>query len=137
MEIVVEGQNAAHERSVRVNVSAVEQILFNLVDNSCKYARDAADPRIVCDARLEGDRLILRVSDFGPGLSAAARKALFQPFQKSSSQAAESAPGVGLGLALSHRLAHDLRGDLRCQSNSPTGLAFEIDLPVGAVKTIL
>jgi signal transduction histidine kinase len=114
------------------NALAVEQILFNLIDNSCKYARDAADPRIVCNVLIDGAELKIRVSDFGPGLSAAARKALFQPFQKSSSQAAESAPGVGLGLALSHRLARELQGSLRCEPNAPTGLTFEINLPLNS-----
>jgi len=110
------------------NAMAVEQILFNVIDNSCKYARDAADPRIVCDVQIERDQICIRIADFGPGLSAAARKTLFQPFQKSSSQAAETAPGVGLGLALSHRLARDLHGSLRCHQNTPTGLCFELQL---------
>jgi len=127
-------QIADSARSVRLttNALAFEQILFNLIDNSCKYARDAVDPRIVCDVLTDEAELLVRVSDFGPGLSPAARKALFQPFQKSSSQAAESAPGVGLGLALSHRLARELQGSLRCEPNTPTGLSFEIRLPLAA-----
>jgi signal transduction histidine kinase len=88
--------DATQAAKLTTNAMAVEQILFNLIDNSCKYARDAADPRILCDVRVAADRVLIRVSDFGPGLSAAARKALFQPFQKSSTQATESAPGVGL-----------------------------------------
>jgi C4-dicarboxylate-specific signal transduction histidine kinase len=124
--------DATQAAKLTTNAMAVEQILFNLIDNSCKYARDAADPRILCDVRVAADRVLIQVSDFGPGLSAAARKALFQPFQKSSTQAAESAPGVGLGLALSHRLASDLRGSLRCYPNTPTGLCFKIQLPLAA-----
>jgi signal transduction histidine kinase len=112
------------------NAMAVEQILFNLIDNSCKYARGAADPRILCDVNLDGRNLCLSISDFGPGLSVAARRSLFQPFQKSSSEAAETAPGVGLGLALSHRLARDLRGSLTCLPNAPNGLRFEVKLPL-------
>ena len=121
---------SAQAATLTTNAMAVEQILFNLIDNSCKYARDAADPKIVCDVQIERDRVCVRLSDFGPGLSSTARKSLFQPFQKSSSQAAESAPGVGLGLALSHRLARDLRGSLQCHPNAPTGLCFELHLPL-------
>ena len=122
--------DSVQDGRLTTNALAVEQILFNLIDNSCKYALDAADPRILCAVRIEAGQVCFRVSDFGPGLSAAARGTLFQPFQKSASQAAESAPGVGLGLALSHRLARDLRGSLRCHPNTPTGLCFEIQLPV-------
>jgi C4-dicarboxylate-specific signal transduction histidine kinase len=37
---------------------------------------------------------------------------------------------VGLGLALSHRLARDLRGSLTCLPNAPNGLRFEVKLPL-------
>ncbi|MBI3861018.1 MAG: HAMP domain-containing histidine kinase [Planctomycetia bacterium] len=121
--------DAARFARLTTNAMAVEQILFNLIDNACKYARDAADARILCTAEVDGGKVCLRVSDFGPGLSASARKTLFQAFQKSSSQAAESAPGVGLGLALSQRLARELGGSLSCRSNSPTGLIAELELP--------
>jgi signal transduction histidine kinase len=122
------------DRSTKLttNAMAVEQILFNLVDNACKYARDANDPRIVCQISRDAERVLIEVRDFGPGLSNQARHALFRPFQKSSSQAAESAPGVGLGLALSHRLARDLRGSLKCKANTPCGLCFQLQLPLHA-----
>jgi signal transduction histidine kinase len=121
---------ATQDATLTTNPMAVEQILFNLIDNSCKYARDAADPRILCDLQVDPGRAYIRVSDFGPGLSAAARKTLFQAFQKSSTRAAESAPGVGLGLALSQRIAHELGGSIHCFPNKPTGLCFELHLPL-------
>jgi signal transduction histidine kinase len=122
------------DRSAKVttNAMAVEQILFNLVDNACKYTRDAADLRILCNVELDGDQVRIQVCDFGPGLSSQARHTLFQPFQKSSSEAAETAPGVGLGLALSHRLACELKGSLQCKTNNPCGLCFELRLPINA-----
>lgn len=92
--------------------AAVEQILFNLVDNACKYASSGKDARIVLDVMQAADHVRLEVSDFGPGLSPAMRKRLFQPFSKSAEEAASSAPGVGLGLALCKRLAQDLGGKL-------------------------
>lgn len=122
----------ARDARLTTNPMAVEQILFNLIDNSCKYARDATDPRILCDVAIDRDQVRIRISDFGPGLSPAARRTLFLPFQKSSSQAAETAPGIGLGLALSQRLARDLQGSLVCTPNTPTGLCFEVRLPLSA-----
>jgi signal transduction histidine kinase len=113
------------------NSLAVEQILFNLIDNSCKYARDSADPRILCSVRtVESQRLSIEIADFGPGFSGSARRTLYQPFRKSAAQAADSAPGIGLGLSLSQRLVRDLRGSLDYTPNSPTGVRFEIQLPL-------
>ena len=51
MEIVVAGEPSARQQCVRANVSAVEQILFNLVDNACKYASAAEDKRIHVELR--------------------------------------------------------------------------------------
>jgi len=53
-----------------------------------------------------------RVKDHGPGIPREQGRRLFEPFSKSSQEAASSAPGVGLGLALSRRLAQAMRGDL-------------------------
>ena len=98
--------------AIRTDTSAVEQILFNLVDNACKYAASAADRRIHLEASGTG----LRIRDHGPGFSKLERRKLFQPFSKSARQAAHSAPGVGLGLALSRRLARQMGGDLQLES---------------------
>ncbi|MEW6251794.1 MAG: HAMP domain-containing sensor histidine kinase, partial [Planctomycetota bacterium] len=102
---------------VRADPGAVEQILFNLVDNACKYAARATDRRI--HLRLSpasgGDDVEIAVCDHGPGLGPGEVRTLFRPFQKSARDAANSAPGVGLGLALSRRLAGAMRGDLRLE----------------------
>ena len=111
------------------NALAVEQVLFNLIDNACKYAGDATEPRITVEADATDTQTTIRVRDFGPGLSATARRQLFEPFGKSSAQAAETAPGIGLGLSLARRLARDLGGDLQCDQRGPAGLAFILSLP--------
>src|SRR5207302_1176635 len=95
--------------------AAIEQVLFNLVDNACKYAAGASDRRIHVEAALEGERAIIRVRDHGPGVGAEEKRRLFSPFSKSAQRAASSAPGVGLGLALSRRLARAMKGDLRME----------------------
>lgn len=116
------------EASVRTDPSVVEQILFNLVDNACKYAATAREQPILVEAEGAKDRLLLRVRDHGPGIVAADRRKLFRPFHKSAREAARSAPGVGLGLALSRRLAQGLGGDLRLETGG-TGASFVLELP--------
>jgi len=113
-----------------VDRSAIEQILLNLVDNACKYAARSTPPRI--DVRLETSqgRALLRVGDHGPGLSAAERRRLFQPFSKSDRDAANSAPGIGLGLALSRRLARAQGGELSLDATGAEGAVFVLSLPL-------
>ncbi|MCX5655621.1 MAG: HAMP domain-containing sensor histidine kinase [Planctomycetota bacterium] len=119
------------DATVRADPSAVEQILFNLVDNACKYAAGAADKRIHLVAEAAGGRAVLKVCDHGPGISARDARRLFRPFSKSARDAANSAPGVGLGLALSRRLARDMGGDLTLIPRPGDGACFALFLPQG------
>jgi signal transduction histidine kinase len=130
LSLSLQASDSVRKTILTTNAMAIEQILFNLVDNSCKYAKDAVDPRVICEVELLANAVRIQVRDFGPGLSSTARRFLFQPFQKSSAEAAESAPGIGLGLALSKRLAFDLGGSLTCHVNTPSGLIFELKLPL-------
>jgi signal transduction histidine kinase len=108
------------------DAGAVEQILFNLVDNACKYAAEASDRVIRISARAAGREAIVTVADRGPGISAAQRARLFRPFGRSAAQAAGHAPGVGLGLALCRRLARAMRGDLVLEAGP--GAVFSLHL---------
>jgi K+-sensing histidine kinase KdpD len=73
---------------------------------------------------------MLRVRDHGRGISAAGAKRLFQPFSKSAHEAAHTAPGVGLGLALCRRLSRSMGGDLRLDGLVQNGACFVLLLPV-------
>jgi signal transduction histidine kinase len=134
LELRVEFAGDSGSRALRTDTTAVEQILFNLVDNAAKYARPAegtAELRLSVAPRANGG-VHVRVRDNGPGLPPAARKRLFRPFSKSATEAAHSQPGVGLGLALSRRLARDeLHGDLALEETGPGGTTFRLDLPAG------
>jgi signal transduction histidine kinase len=111
--------------------AAVEQILFNLVDNACKYARTAQDRTLELAVTRENGHVALRLRDHGQGVGERERKRLFQPFRKSACDAAHSAPGVGLGLALSRRLARDMGGDLALEPEWSAGASFLLTLRVG------
>jgi signal transduction histidine kinase len=129
LKLVLEWDETAGATTINTDLAAVEQILFNLVDNACKYASGTADRRLHLQITVKPRAVAITVRDHGPGIAAAGRKRLFQPFSKSVHEAANSAPGVGLGLALSRRLAIDLGGKLELQSPADGGAAFVLTLP--------
>lgn len=128
LELVVDIA-ACEAQSLQTDPQAVEQILFNLVDNACKYAAHSPQKRLDLSCACDGRTLTIVVRDYGPGISAVGRRKLFQPFSKSVHDAAHSAPGVGLGLALCQRLAHDLGGSLTYAPADP-GCVFSLNLPL-------
>jgi signal transduction histidine kinase len=118
---------ALADERVLVDRAAAERILLNLMDNACKYAAGGADARLEVQALRRGRHLVLRFQDRGPGISRTERRRLFRPFHKSAARAAGGAPGVGLGLPLSRRLARSMGGDLRLADSGPRGgAAFEL-----------
>ena len=129
MTLEIAADEASRAVQVTTDPAAVEQILMNLVDNACKYAVTATDRRILLRVEAAGRDVTWRVQDYGPGISLSDRRRLFRPFSKSAQQAANSAPGVGLGLALCRRLAQELRGRLECVDTGESGAAFVLTLP--------
>ena len=129
MELVTEADDDVLERSLVTDVSAIEQIAVNLVDNACKYAAEAADRRIHLQWAAGDGEVVMRVRDHGPGVDQDVQRRLFEPFTKSAREAAHSAPGVGLGLALCRRLARQLGGRLSLESSGNGGACFALRLP--------
>ncbi len=127
MTLVMEAEFS--DAQLRVDPGAVEQILFNLVDNACKYARTADDDRIHVNLTCDGRQVCFHVVDHGPGILRKERHRIFQPFTKSVQEAAQSAPGVGLGLGLSRRLARAMGGALYLSTEAGAGACFVLRFP--------
>jgi signal transduction histidine kinase len=131
MRLQVDGSPEALQSVVHVDVAAVEQILFNLVDNACKYAACDGTERVIHLEALPDHRFaMLRVRDHGQGISEEGARRLFKPFSKSAHEAAHTAPGVGLGLALCRRLSRSMGGDLRLDGLVKNGACFVLSLPL-------
>jgi signal transduction histidine kinase len=114
---------------LQTDPAAVEQILANLIDNSVKYASNASEKTIQIRLTSQGKYLSIQVIDRGPGISSHQKRQLFRPFSRSAEQAAGSAPGVGLGLALCSRIAKSLGGELNCPA-SGVGCEMQLRLPL-------
>lgn len=130
MTVCVQATETDRKTELHVDAAAVEQILFNLVDNACKYAAPrSSEPVIHVEADTGGKFAMLRVRDHGGGISRSERRRIFHPFHKSADQAAHSAPGVGLGLALCRRLAAALGGAITLDATHKDGACFMLRLP--------
>lgn len=128
LELVVDSLSEHAGVRVRSDAAAVERILLNLVDNACKYAADAEPAELVLETEVDRRTLSVFVSDHGAGVEPDEVRRIFRPFHRSASRAAGSEPGVGLGLALSRRLARAMGGDLRHAAADGGGARFELRL---------
>ena len=117
------------------NRELISQALANLVENAIKYGKPtaAAQPlgikaarEIVIEARREGDRVLLSVTDHGPGIPEGDRKHAVERFVRL--EASRTLPGSGLGLSLAHAVATLHSGELRLGDAQP-GLVATLVLP--------
>ncbi len=129
MQCDVQLDQQVADQEFTTDQGVVEQILFNLVDNASKYARVAEDRRIHVEASRNGQFVKLTVRDHGPGIDARPWSRRMQAFGKSAQESAESAPGVGLGLALCRRLARQLGGRLEIAATPGSGATVTLLLP--------
>lgn len=123
LEVRIDSTRADGE--VEIDADAVAQILFNLVDNACKYARGSTPNRVDVTATRGAAGVEVAVRDYGPGIAREHRAAVFKPFERGERAAGDNdAPGVGLGLALARGLAVDLGGDLVLDASAAPGARF-------------
>ena len=128
MELSIDlGETA--ETVVATDASKVEQIVFNLVDNACKYAANSENNKIAVVVQQTSGNINISVRDHGPGVAAKFRKLLFKPFCKSDQDAADTASGVGLGLALCQQMAKSIGGRV-ILADSDTGAKFVLQFPM-------
>jgi signal transduction histidine kinase len=117
---------------VKGNRELVSQALANLVDNAIKYAQpkpgtnDAGAAEVLLSAGNAGDRVLLTVSDRGPGIPEGERSRAVERFVRLEQSRTE--PGSGLGLSLAAAVARLHGGELRLDGNCP-GLKAILALP--------
>ena len=102
----------------------VRQILVNLFGNALKFTLEG---EVDVEAGGAGDsEFHVAVRDTGPGIAPDQHEAIFEEFR----QAEGTSPGIGLGLAISRRLARLMRGEITLESEAGRGSVFHLRLPL-------
>jgi two-component system, OmpR family, sensor histidine kinase KdpD len=118
---------------VRADPGLLERVLANLFSNALRHS--PPDLRPMLRAKEEGDRVVLDVVDHGPGVPAALKERIFEPFARLDKRS----PGVGLGLAVAKGFAEAMGGTIVAVDTPGGGLTVRVTLPalVSGVRATL
>lgn len=139
----LEGRALERHTVIRVNVDAraqvyadahaLDQILFNLLDNGIKYTSRGGEIEIsaveVNDASGAPQQVRIMVQDNGPGMDVAIQARVFERFFRADESRSRDAGGAGLGLAIVKHLVEAMGGTVGVRNIEPCGSAFWFTLP--------
>jgi signal transduction histidine kinase len=108
----------------------IRRALRNLLENARRYGGGEVELNV----RRQGDTVEVRVLDRGPGVPAAYRERIFEPFFRLPGHA-EKAGGVGRGLGQVGPIAEHHGGSVRCGEREGGGSCFSLTLPLETLET--
>jgi signal transduction histidine kinase len=109
---------------VPVNEGQFKEVFVNLFNNSTSALERAQEKKIRVEGHLEGEKVIVRFTDSGPGFNDVSRA--FDPFYTTR----PVGQGTGLGLSICYGTVREHNGNIRVQNLQPNGAAVTIELPV-------
>ena len=120
---------------IETDPGKVQQVLYNLLSNAVKFSPDNGTIHISAECRSDQDspdanRIVLSVSDEGPGIPADMHDIIFEKFRQVDASHTRSHMGTGLGLAICRDLVDMLHGELWLQSADGEGTTFFVSLGV-------
>lgn len=117
------------------DLTRLETILRNLLENAIRYAGETA--HIEVRVRQEGEFVVFRVFDDGPGIPPAQREKVFERFYRLDEGLARATSGAGLGLAICQGLARAHRGEIWVEATEAgTCIAFSIPLHLNSPESL-
>lgn len=110
---------------VRVDVTQIQRVLVNLLENALKFSSSASPVEL--RATRVGSEVVVRVTNAGRGIPRGELTRIFEPFQR---LAGERVRGAGLGLAIARGFAEANGGRVWADSRPEQGVSFVVALPV-------
>lgn len=117
----------ASDMSVNCDEGDLSEIVSNLIDNACKWAR----AQIGISAYKADNMVVIEISDDGPGIAEDMRTRVFDV----GARLDEGKAGSGLGLAIARDLARLYGGELELENASTGGLIARLRLPDGTASS--
>jgi PAS domain S-box-containing protein len=103
----------------------IEEMVLNLLNNAAEAMKSMEEgKKIIVTTSEDSDRIIVRVSDSGPGVPSEIRDKIFDPYFTTRPE------GTGIGLSLSHRIITDHGGSLTVADSDLGGAEFRIEIPI-------
>ena len=106
----------------------IYRLLFNLTENAIKYNRPGGSVRL--SVTPESEKLLIRVSDTGPGIPESFQRSIFQPFFRVDKSRSREYGGVGLGLSLVWEIVKLHGGTVCVENSSEAGTTVAVSLPL-------
>jgi two-component system, OmpR family, phosphate regulon sensor histidine kinase PhoR len=113
---------------VRLDANAYTLAVLNLIDNAIKYAGDGK--KIALSLAQEGERIVLSVRDWGPGIDPEEHERIFERFYRAKAIRLKPIRGSGIGLALVRHIARAHKGDVEVTSAPEKGCNFRLWIPI-------
>ncbi len=111
---------------VRADAAHLERAFANLLENAVRYSRGLP---VSVHIRRNGPRVVVRVVDQGPGIGAAERDRIFEPFYRGSGSG-DAGAGSGLGLSIAKGFVEANGGTIAVESLPGQGSSFVVSLPI-------
>jgi PAS domain S-box-containing protein len=111
---------------VRADPDRLRQVFLNLLTNAVKFTGQG---EVNLRGYADGDAAVVIVRDTGIGISSDFLPLVFDPFRRS--ERAQGYPGLGIGMAISHRIVEAHNGSIEVASEGPgRGSTFTVRLPL-------
>lgn len=106
----------------------LSRIMDNLMSNAIKFSEMGTT--IYLDFNEEGEQLVFKIEDEGPGISDEDQQKMFKPFTRLSAIPTNGEPSNGLGLSIIKSLCQQLGGKIKVESELGKGTAFIVSIPM-------
>ncbi len=117
-----------------LDADKMRMAIRNLVENGVKYSLPDSRPvevSVEVSVAAAGERVVVRVTDDGPGVPDDEIASVFEPFFRVDRSRSKKTGGYGLGLSIARRIVEAHGGSLTLSNNPGRGATFEVTLPAG------
>ena len=125
--IVVQCELLPSLPTARADLSALRQVLVNLIHNAMDAVEGRMDATIWVRTYFDGGMITIEVADNGIGIPPTILEKIFEPFFTTK----ETEKGIGLGLSLSFEFLKSMNGTISVKSEPGSGTTFTVTLPAG------